>query len=95
MLAAGCASASGGGVSIRDNSFNPNQMFIKVGDSVTFRNDGGNTHTVTIHDPSFAILIDRQLSPGQSVTVKFPTAGAYHVFCRIHSGTEMEIDAQL
>lgn len=60
---------------------------VSAGDVVTFTNTDNWEHTVTIKVEG----IDKQLSGGESVTLKFNEAGSYTVVCTIHSDMTTEI----
>ena len=60
--------------------FDPDVVTIKAGTSVTWTNHDNFTHTVRVEGNA-----DHKLSPGDSVTVRFPGAGTYHYECTLHS----------
>jgi plastocyanin len=85
---AGAASRS---VTIVDNAFNPDNITVLVGDSVTWRNTGQRGHSVKADDGSF------DSSPGCSFqntsscmakdgtfTVTFSQPGSYFYYCAVH-----------
>lgn len=61
--------------------FEPATAQVAVGATVTWTNHGGQTHSVTFDDPS---LGDRDVKPGESVTVTFPHAGTFAYHCKYH-----------
>jgi plastocyanin len=71
--------AASGGVTIRDFSFGPATLNIKVGDAVTWRNRGKTDHTAT--GKSFDTGV---LSPGTSGSFTFRRAGTFAYVCSIH-----------
>jgi plastocyanin len=73
--------AAGTKVSIAGFAFGPQAITIKVGDSVTWRNDDSPVHTVTFRDGSAGA---KSLSPGQTFTRVFEKPGTYQYFCSIH-----------
>jgi YVTN family beta-propeller protein len=77
------APASGAGVkvTIAGFAFTPQNITIKVGDSVTWSNEDGPAHTVTFRDGSPGA---RSLAPGQTFTRTFDTPGTYAYFCSYH-----------
>ena len=60
--------------------FEPSAVEIKAGTSVTWTNEDNFTHTVKVEGDA-----DHKLSPGDSVTIRFPKAGTYHYECTLHS----------
>jgi plastocyanin len=63
------------------NSFSPNPVEVKVGETVTWINDDSGRHTVTSKDGVF----DSQLmGKGQSFSYTFDKAGGYPYFCEPH-----------
>ena len=68
-------------VSIKGMKFDPADLTISVGDSVTFTNLDGAPHTATADDGSFDT---GRLKKGQSATVTFSTAGALPYHCEVH-----------
>jgi len=65
---------------------NTQPIIVKVGTTVTWQNKDSTEHTVTSNTNVFASSI---LSPGQSFSYTFSTAGTYPYHCLIHpmSGT--------
>ncbi len=81
--ASGGPSGSGAGVavSIVDFAFEPADITVSAGETVTWANAGAAPHTVTAEDQSF----DAGTIPaGASAAVTFPAAGAYPYSCAIH-----------
>jgi len=76
-------------VTLKNFEFSPANVEVKEGQIVEFRNEEGR-HTVTIaeagHDEP---LIDVELSPGESVLVKFNGSGSYDLVCTFHEGAGM------
>ena len=60
--------------------FEPSNAQVTAGDTVTFRNDGGADHTVTIE----SIGSDVNIEPGESATYTFDTPGTYEYACKYH-----------
>ncbi len=65
--------------------YNPALYNAHVGDKVTWKNNGGVSHTVTFTDASPPTPTDQTVLSGNSVSVTFNTAGAYHYYCTIHT----------
>jgi YVTN family beta-propeller protein len=68
-------------VSITGFAFGPQSLTIRVGDSITWSNDDGPSHTVTFKDGSPGA---KSLAPGQTFTRVFDKAGTYDYFCSFH-----------
>ena len=76
------ASAANENVTIKDNEFLPRRVEIDPGDTVTWTNQGRNTHTVTSDDRGE--FNSGELRPGQSFTHKFNDEGYYYYHCKFH-----------
>ncbi len=63
------------------NSYNPNPVEVKVGETVTWTNDDSVIHTATSIDGTFDSGIMRN---GQSFSYTFDTAGEYPYYCTLH-----------
>ena len=68
-------------VSIGDNFYSPRTISIKVGDTVTWRNDGAAPHSATADGGSFDTGV---FNGGQSRSETFSTAGSIPYFCTVH-----------
>jgi plastocyanin len=68
-------------VSIVDFAFQPGATIVHVGDTVTWANSGGVSHTVTSDAGAFDSGI---LQPGGSYSQTFNTPGVYPYHCEIH-----------
>ena len=78
-----------GTVRIVDNAFSPRDVSISVGDSVTWRWDGGNNHSVTqgttpdaSQDPTR--LFDSPIKSSGTFGYRFTAEGTVPYFCRPH-----------
>jgi len=68
-------------VTIQGFAFSPGRVTVMVGDTVTWTNRDGASHTATADDGSF----DTGGIPGDSSdTVRFTTAGEFTYYCAIH-----------
>ncbi len=77
------SSPSGPNVSAIDNVFSPAELHIKVGQTVTWVNNGQTSHTVTADDNSYdSGLFD----PGAQYSHKFTKPGRYSYYCTLHGG---------
>ena len=70
-------------VDIRDFSFNPDPVEIRVGDTVTWTNQDGVAHTATARARD--VLQSGRLDPGESHSQTFEEAGEFEYFCEFHS----------
>jgi YVTN family beta-propeller protein len=77
----GAAVHAGAAVSIKGFAFKPGTITIKAGDTVTWRNDDGAPHTVTFNDASAS---SDSLSPGETFSRSFATAGTFAYHCSFH-----------
>ncbi len=66
-----------------DRSFSKQEISIKVGDQVIFKNADEVTHNVYSVSPGLAFDLKRQ-APGASSTVPFLTEGTAEIQCSIH-----------
>lgn len=70
-------------VEIADSRFQPHDLDVPAGTSVTWtNNDGDIPHTVTFDDASVAD--SDQLAGGETFTVAFDAAGTYSYVCALH-----------
>jgi plastocyanin len=63
------------------NSFNPNPVEVKVGETVTWVNDDSGRHTVASKDGVFESGL---MGKGESFSYTFDKAGEYQYFCSPH-----------
>jgi len=75
-------SAQSVAVEIKNFSFNPGEITVPVGGSVTWTNDDSTPHTATGIDRE--VLQSGAIKPGESFTQKFDTAGTFEYFCEFH-----------
>jgi len=73
--------AGAGAVRIAGFAFAPDSRSVKVGDSVTWTNQDGATHTVTADDGAFD---SGNLAGGKSFSFTFDEAGTFAYHCNIH-----------
>jgi plastocyanin len=66
------------------NSFSPNPVEVKVGETVTWINDDSGRHTVTSKDDG--VFDSGIMGKGQSFSYTFDKAGEYPYFCSPHPG---------
>ena len=77
---------SGGGaaIDIVDGGFEPADLQVAVGDTVTWTNTGSGTHTVTFDDGEDS----GSLAPAAEYDRTFGTAGAFPYVCSFHSSMQ-------
>ena len=68
-------------VAMVDFDFEPNEVTVNVGDTVTWTNEGDAPHTATDRDGAWDT---GTVDPGGSASITFETAGTYEYFCEIH-----------
>jgi plastocyanin len=68
-------------VSIQDFSFNPGQMTVPQGTTVTWTNEGPSPHTTTADDGSWD---SGTLQQGEDFSFTFDEPGTYTYHCSIH-----------
>jgi plastocyanin len=67
----------------QDRHFSQTEITIKVGDTISFKNDDEVTHNVFSTTPGMEFDLHRQ-APGASSTIPFNKAGDAEVDCSIH-----------
>jgi plastocyanin len=74
------------GVNIANFAFAPKTLTVKVGTTVTWKNDDQFAHQVksTAGDPGVAFALGSQAG-GQTVSHMFTQAGTYRYYCNIHN----------
>lgn len=73
-----------GSITIANMSFGPSSLSVKVGTTVTWKNNDGFAHTVTSDDG--ASFNSGNLAGGASFSYTTKTAGTFDYHCTIHSG---------
>ena len=73
-------------IEMGDNFFDPAQLTVKVGTTVTWKVVGQSTHDLAARDGSFA---NRTMSFGQILSFTFTKAGRYPYVCMQHEGDGM------
>ena len=83
--ATGAAGPSAATVEIKAFAFGTGSVTISRGQSVTWRNSDGTTHTVSSGTPPTKDgKFDKEIANGGSATISFDTAGTFTYFCNIH-----------
>jgi plastocyanin len=90
--AAADASAEASAVSIKGFAFNPPEITVPAGGSVTWTNEDNAPHTATGLDRD--ALQSGAIAFGESYTQTFDTAGTYEYFCEFHPNMEGSIVVQ-
>jgi plastocyanin len=70
-------------VTIRDFAFDPPDLSVAVGTTVTWTNEDNTTHTVTGTDTD--VIASPDLGQGDTYSVTFSQTGAFHYICSIHT----------
>ena len=71
-------------VEIADFAFDPADLEVKVGDTVTFTNSDDATHTATAEDGDPTMFDTGDIKSGDDAGVTFDEAGDYEYECSIH-----------
>jgi len=86
LVTGGPAWAASHSVSMTDFKFTPKTLTISVGDSVTWTNDAQDPHTSTSDS---GLWDSGSVSPGQSYTHTFNSAGTFPYHCTFHQSLGM------
>ena len=70
--------------------FEPNEISISAGDTVTFTNGDLPPHNMQVEDHPELSHGDLAFSAGESFDVTFPDAGDYNIQCDPHAGAGMK-----
>jgi plastocyanin len=89
--AAGGASGGSGAVTARDVAFDPAELTVKVGDTVTFTNADSFAHTFTADDGEFD---SGRVDGGGSFEYTADAAGAIAFHCNIHTNMKGTITVE-
>ena len=68
--------------------FQPMRIKVKAGTTITWTNDGKETHSATAQDGSWST---GEVAPGKTATVKFDKPGKYTYICKDHPWSYGEI----
>ncbi len=80
------ARATSSWVTIVDYQFQPQDIYIQPGDSVTWQNNAtGTDHTVTSDTASLEVFASGTLVPGATFTHQFNVTGDFGYHCSIHT----------
>jgi len=70
--------------------FEPNEISISAGETVTFTNGDLPPHNMQVADHPELSHGDLAFTPGESFDVTFPDAGDYNIQCDPHAGAGMK-----
>lgn len=74
-------------VSMTGSQFQPPNIHVDVGTTVTWTNDDGYEHTVSSASENWSF--DKSVPGGESVTYTFEESAVYDVYCTIHGGSDL------
>ncbi len=92
VVQAGAASAATETIEVRDNSFSPAKETAAVGDTVTWKWVGSNSHNVVVRNGPKKFKSKVQSKGTYSQTMK--KAGKYTIYCTLHSGMDMKLTVE-
>lgn len=74
-------------VSMADSQFQPRNIHVDTGTTVTWTNEGSRAHTVTSASDNWSQ--DTTIAPGEEATHTFADGGVYDVYCTYHGSSEL------
>ncbi len=80
-------------VSQHGRAFVVRDVHLAQGDTLRFTNDDDFTHQIYVSSPSFSYESAEQ-PPGETVDVRFPSAGLFEVRCHIHPKMLLHVDVR-
>lgn len=94
LVLAACGGTTTGGaggkaeVIMKNTTFQPSEITVAAGTTVTWTNEDPAAHTVTsgTRDNPTDLFDSGNVGSGQSFSFTFDTPGTYNYFCRIHPG---------
>jgi|TARA_R100000030_G_scaffold65833_1_gene50135 plastocyanin len=69
--------------------FDPSEITIDAGDTITFVNDSLPPHNVIVEDHPEISHDGLAFSPGETIEVTFPESGDFNFWCEPHKGAGM------
>ncbi|HVZ90839.1 MAG TPA: cupredoxin family copper-binding protein [Rhizomicrobium sp.] len=81
LLFAATPAAADGAISIKNFDFAPMTLTVRAGETVTWRNDDEEPHTVVSLDGLFR---SAAMDGGESFSFRFDKPGTYKYLCSIH-----------
>lgn len=91
QAAAAAGSSEAGTVVAKDIAYNPTEITVKVGDTVTFKNEDGFAHTFTADNGEFD---SNNVDGGGSFEYETTAAGTIAFHCKIHSNMKGTITVE-
>lgn len=77
----------------KDKTYNPSNMNVKVGDTITFKNSDSFAHNAYTDDEENEFDIGMQ-TPGEDKQITIKAAGTFSIECAIHPNMLLEITAE-
>ena len=77
----------------KNKQFTQERVHISAGQSIVIVNDDTQSHNVFVQDPRMNYDSGWQ-QPGEQVSVQFPVAGDYQVFCGIHPNMRLQVEVE-
>lgn len=74
-------------MAMRDSQFQPRNVHVATGTTVTWTNEDGVEHTVTSASNDWNL--DATVPGGESADYTFEESGVYDVYCTIHGGPDL------
>lgn len=74
-------------VSMVGNQFDPRNIHIDPGATVTWTNDDSTAHTVTSASDNWSL--DTEVAGGESAEFTFEESGVYDVYCQFHGSSDL------
>jgi plastocyanin len=84
-------------VTLVDFAFDPAELTVAAGTTVTFVNEDSTAHTVTEGEDGAAAegaRFDDEVAGGESVEITFDDAGDYNITCRFHGQMNMVVHVE-
>lgn len=79
--------ASTSDVSLDDSQFDPRNIHVPVGTTVTWTNETSTAHTVTAASENWSF--DEEISGYGAAEFDFTESGVYDVYCRFHGAADL------
>lgn len=74
-------------VAMTGSQFQPRNIHVDAGATVTWTNEDGYAHTVTAASDNWSF--DEEVSGGGSVSHTFENSGVYDVYCKFHGSADL------
>jgi plastocyanin len=89
----GAKAPAGGGkeVVMKDIQFEPGDITVAKGETVTWKNDDTVNHDVNADDKSFSSGDSGGMAPGDTFKHTFDSTGTFKYVCTVHPGMEGEV----